>query len=132
MTVRSSCRSRGLRCWVRCRDESLPGLYSGAVALVYPSLYEGFGLPVLEAMCCGTPVIASRDPALMEVSSGCALHAGPEELAAAMELLLMSAAERERRGRLGLARAAEFSWERTARMTREIYVEAIDRHRSIA
>lgn len=109
-------------------DDDLPRLYSGALALVYPSLYEGFGLPVVEAMRCGTPVIASRDPALVEVSSGAAIHAGPGELADAMDLIARCPGERVRRARAGVERAAEFTWAHTARLTREVYEEAIRRH----
>lgn len=108
-------------------DAHLAELYTGALATVYPSLYEGFGLPVLEAMACGTPVITSRDPALVEVSGGAAIHAGDEELTAAMEQLLNDPAERLRRKEMGLRRAAGFSWARTARLTREVYAEAIRR-----
>lgn len=110
-------------------DDHLARLYSGALALVYPSLYEGFGLPVVEAMRCGTPVIASRDPALVEVSSGAAIHAGPDELAEAMDLIARCPGERVRRARAGVERAAYFTWARTARLTREVYEEAIRRHR---
>jgi glycosyltransferase involved in cell wall biosynthesis len=113
-------------------ESRLAELYSGALALVYPSLYEGFGLPVLEAMCCGTPVIASRDPALMEVTAGAAMHRLPHELADAMHLLAGCSAERERLSREGLRRAAEFSWETTARKTREVYAEAIARYRTFS
>ena len=60
----------GLRVLGEVPDSDLPGLYSGALACVYPSLYEGFGLPVLEAMQCGALVITSRDPAIVEVSGG--------------------------------------------------------------
>jgi glycosyltransferase involved in cell wall biosynthesis len=108
-------------------DDRLGELYACAVALVYPSLYEGFGLPVVEAMRCGTPVITSRDPALMEVSGGAAIHADEHELTAAMERLLTDPEERRIRIERGRRRAADFSWERTARLTREVYVEAIQR-----
>ena len=105
------------------RDEELAGLYSGALAFVYPSLYEGFGLPAVEAMQCGACVIASR--AVMEVGGDAAVYAdGPRELEQAMR----RAAEQpewacEYRAR-SLIRAREFSWERTARMTHAVYQEA--------
>jgi glycosyltransferase involved in cell wall biosynthesis len=108
-------------------NSDLPPLYSGAVACVYPSQYEGFGLPVLEAMQCGTPVITSRDPAVMEVSNGAAIHVDASDLSNAMEGLLRHEEERLRRREMSLKRAADFSWRSTARNTREVYVEAIRR-----
>jgi glycosyltransferase involved in cell wall biosynthesis len=108
-------------------DEVLTELYAGALAVVYPSFYEGFGLPAVEAMQYGIPVIASRDPALMEVSGGAAIHAADSELTAAMERLLRDAGERSRLSELGRRRAAGFSWAHTARLTREVYVEAVRR-----
>ncbi|MBC8167001.1 MAG: glycosyltransferase family 4 protein, partial [Bryobacteraceae bacterium] len=92
-------------------DQELAGLHSGATALVYPSLYEGFGLPVLEAMKCGTPVITSKDPALLEVSGDAGLHVDPDDLPRAMEGLLLNAGERARQADLGRKRASDFSWE---------------------
>ena len=107
-------------------DSDLPGLYSGALACVYPSLYEGFGLPVLEAMQCGALVITSRDPAILEVSGDAALHVDAEDTAALAEAMRAVAANSggfdEVRQR-ALARAAQFSWQKTARLTREVYDE---------
>ncbi len=108
-------------------DEALPALYSGAVALLYPSLYEGFGLPVLEAMQCGTMVIASKDPAISEVAEGAAIQIDASDARGwltAMKAALDSELRSVWRER-GLARAAQFSWERTAMMTREVYDEAL-------
>ena len=68
-------------------DSDLPALYSGALACVYPSLYEGFGLPVLEAMQCGALVITSRDPAILEVSGDAAVHVDAEDTAALVEAM---------------------------------------------
>jgi len=107
-------------------DQDLPRLYSDALAFVYPTLYEGFGLPVLEAMQCGCPVITSRDPAVTEVSGGAAIHVTTStEIARAMRAV---AADPELRASLreaGLKRAAAFSWHRTATETRAIYVQAL-------
>jgi len=105
-------------------DDELPRLYSDALAFVYPTFYEGFGLPVLEALQCGCPVITSRDPAVMEVSGGAAIHAGSTlELADAMRSVASNAHLRAELRRAGLARAAAFSWKGTARETHDIYAE---------
>jgi len=109
-------------------DEQIPGLLARATALVYPSHYEGFGLPVVEAMQCGTPVIASRDPALLEVANGAALHTDPETLRQTMQTLLDTPDLAKTLRAAGLRRAADFTWTRTARQTREAWQEAIARH----
>jgi glycosyltransferase involved in cell wall biosynthesis len=107
-------------------DEELPRLYSQALAFVYPSHYEGFGLPVLEAMQCGCPVVTSNDPAITEVASGAALQVGsPLELANALRTIVCRAELREEMRRDGLARAQSFSWSRTAHATRAIYAEVL-------
>jgi glycosyltransferase involved in cell wall biosynthesis len=97
-------------------DALLPGLYAGAEAFALPSLYEGFGLPVLEAMASGTPVLTTTAGALPETCGGAArLVEDPAAFATALPALLGDAAERERLRAAGLERAARFSWERTAR-----------------
>ena len=107
----------GLRILGAVAEEDLPALYSGAAASVYPSLYEGFGLPVLEAMQCGATVITSCDPAIMEVSGGAAIHVDATDVRALAEAMRARPVRREE----SLKRAAEFSWAATARKTREVY-----------
>jgi glycosyltransferase involved in cell wall biosynthesis len=108
-------------------EEDLPLLYTHATALVYPSLYEGFGFPVVEAMACGTPVLTSRSSSLAEIGEGAALLVDPrdeEEMAEALSALATRAALREDLRARGRARAAEFTWERTARETVAAYRDA--------
>jgi glycosyltransferase involved in cell wall biosynthesis len=107
-------------------EEELAALYAGALALLYPSHYEGFGLPVLEAMQCGTPVIISSDPALVETAGDAAVQAGPPDniapgLAVAMQSLLENPERRLALRERSLRRAGEFTWERTARATNQVY-----------
>jgi glycosyltransferase involved in cell wall biosynthesis len=107
-------------------DQELPRLYSDALAFVYPTHYEGFGLPVLEAMQCGCPVITSRDPAVVEVSGGAALHVtSSQEIAEAMRAVAADPSLRCKLAESGLKRAAAFSWNRTATETRALYAETL-------
>jgi glycosyltransferase involved in cell wall biosynthesis len=123
----SRAEERGLRVLGEVPDSDLPALYSDALACVYPSLYEGFGLPVLEAMQCGALVIASRDPAILEVSDGAALHVDATDTAGLAEAMRSVAADPGHFAELrqkALARAAQFSWQKTARLTKEVYESA--------
>jgi glycosyltransferase involved in cell wall biosynthesis len=109
-------------------DQTLAALYRLADAFVFPSLYEGFGLPPLEAMASGTPVITSNVSSLPEVVGDAALMIDPYEPAAiadAMQRVLTDAALRADLSRRGLARAREFSWERSIARVREIYAEVM-------
>ena len=108
-------------------EEELVLLYNSAWALVFPSLYEGFGLPPLEAMACGTPVIASSAPALPEVLGDAALYFDPhdpEELAGHLVRLAQDTPLRDRLRQAGLERARSFRWQDTAQRTLEVYHRA--------
>jgi glycosyltransferase involved in cell wall biosynthesis len=106
--------------------EDLPTLYSLAEAFVFPSLYEGLGLPVLEAMACGVPVICSNVSSLPEVAGDAGLLVAPTDVrgwAEAMTYLTQNAALRAALRERGLRQAARFTWETAARQTREVYRE---------
>jgi glycosyltransferase involved in cell wall biosynthesis len=110
------------------RDEDLPLLYSGATLFCYPSLYEGFGLPVLEAMASGTPVVASNATSIPEVAGQAALLVDPmdcDEIAAAMDLILIDTNRRESLRTAGLERVTSFSWEQAARETLSVLQHSV-------
>ena len=115
-------RGAELRGYVSKRE--LADLYRNAACLVLPSRYEGFGLPVLEAMACGTPVVAGPDAALREVAGEAALFADEDELAGAIRRAL---SERERLSAAGLERAKLFSWRAAAAATADVYRRVLAR-----
>jgi glycosyltransferase involved in cell wall biosynthesis len=113
-------------------EQDLPKLYSGALAVIYPSFYEGFGLPVLEAMQCGAAVVTSRDPAISEVAGDAAILVDVNDRRAWIQALtaLINQPDLIRVLReKSLARAAQFSWTKTAQLTREVYGHAVERFR---
>ena len=109
-------------------DARLDALLSGAALVVHPSLYEGFGLVVLEAMARGTPVLAARATALPETGGDAAAYfdpSDPGDLERRLSALLADGARRADLARRGLAHAATFSWERTAAQTAAVYRELL-------
>lgn len=109
-------------------DQDLPSLYSGAEVFLYPSLYEGFGLPLLEAMACGVPVITSNLSSLQELAEGSALLVNPRDvnqLAQAMERLIRDQQIKTKLKKKGLERTKQFSWRKTAEQTFKLYKEIL-------
>jgi glycosyltransferase involved in cell wall biosynthesis len=110
-------------------DERLVELYNASDALLYPSHYEGFGLPALESMACGTPVVASTAPALVELVNGAGLMARPDDRDGLVALLGEVLTSEEMAGQLrhkGLVRAAGYSWQRTVESLANVYQKVID------
>ncbi len=109
----------------KVRDEELIKLYNQAVAFVYPSLYEGFGIPLLEAMACGCPVIASNIPSTTEVAGGCPIYFEPLEPDSLLVALNQTLVEGRKSSRCneGLKIAGNYSWDGTARQTLAVYRE---------
>ncbi|MEM9546805.1 MAG: glycosyltransferase family 1 protein [Bacteroidota bacterium] len=104
--------------------EELPIFYSMAEVFVYPSVYEGFGLPILEAMACGTPVITSNSSSLPEVGGSAVMYANPKsagEIAQRIISLCSNSVLREKFSQLGLSQSAQFSWEKTAWTTIQLF-----------
>lgn len=116
--------SRNIRVLGHISSEERPALYRAAEALVYPSLYEGFGLPILEAFASGTPVVTSNLSSMVEVAGGAAVLIDPYEVESIVE-----GVRRALRGKIGLVRKGfnrvkRYSWEKTAQMTLDVYSEA--------
>jgi glycosyltransferase involved in cell wall biosynthesis len=110
--------------------ETLAGFYRLARAFVFPSLYEGFGLPPLEAMACGTPVVTSNVSSLPEIAGGAALLVDPYDTASIAEGITRAVTDEPLRQQLaqrGLARARDFSWAQSVAATHRIYMEVLER-----
>lgn len=112
--------------WGPANDNELKALYSGARVLAFPSLYEGFGLPVLEAMACGTPVVVSNNSSLPEVAGQAGVFINPynaDDIARGISEAICDSIHRARLSVIGLEQASRFRWEETARQTRDVYRE---------
>jgi glycosyltransferase involved in cell wall biosynthesis len=115
----------GVRWLGRVPDDELARLYRGARCFAYPSLYEGFGIPVLEAMACGTPVVTSRGGATEELADGAAVLVDPQDPAAIAAGIERATWQREELVQRGLQRVRAFSWEAVAEATVDAYMEAL-------
>ena len=116
-------------------EDELAALYNAADLFVCPSFYEGFGLPVIEAMACGRPVVCSHRASLPEVADAAAILVDPQstgEIARAMRAVLLDSELRQRMERHSLQRASQFSWRETARKTLEVYYAVAEGRRQHA
>ena len=128
-TIERSPYHDDIRCLGFVAEETLPILYRAAKVFVFPSLYEGFGFPPLEAMACGCPVLTSTRGALAEIVGGAAATLDPEDVEGLRKSLATMASDEHLRASLrvaGLARARQFDWSQTAKRTIEVYRQAIE------
>ncbi|HEY5100471.1 MAG TPA: glycosyltransferase family 1 protein [Gaiellaceae bacterium] len=117
-------RGDGVRWEGEVGDEQLARLYRGALCVVYPSLYEGFGIPVLEAMACGAPVVTSRGGATDEVAGGAAVLVDPHDVSSIAAGIEQAIARRDELRAAGLRRASAYSWDASARLLVQAYEDA--------
>jgi len=111
-------------------DKDLVAIYNLATVYCQPSFYEGFGLPVLEAMACGCPVIAAKTQALVEIAEGAAVFSDPkdpEDMADKLKKIVSSSSLQSKYKKLGLSHVKKFSWEKTAKLTLNVYKEVLSR-----
>jgi alpha-1,3-rhamnosyl/mannosyltransferase len=106
-------------------DDELARLYRGALCVAYPSLYEGFGIPVLEALACGAPLVTSAETAMAEVADGAAVLVDPHDTAAIAAGIREAIARRDELAALGPERARAFSWRASAEATAAVYAEVV-------
>ena len=130
VSLRQTAQTLGIAKMVKCPGflsvADLRMVYSQAVAMVFPSLYEGFGIPLLEAMACGTPIVTGQESALPEVAGDAALYTDvqdPEQLASVLGQLLADSDLQERLRKTGFERVKQLTWERAARETLAVYQE---------
>ena len=108
----------------KLNQKELAAFYTGAEVLVYPSLYEGFGLPILDSFACGVPVVTSNLSSMVEVAGSAAVLVDPYEVESIVEGIGRALRGKLGLSRKGMARVSRFSWEKTAKMTLEVYSEA--------